>query len=209
MRRTHLPIATPCHENWDAMDRVERGRFCHSCDKQVFDLSSMTEREATGVLQEHAGTKICVRYCHDAGGQIRFRPERPARAAMLAVALAACTPHAPDHQTVGELRAQPVEPTARPEPEPEPEMGKVEVVPPEPEMGAIEVVPPEPEPEPDTELMGDVAAPPMVEVKGEAMPVAPPTDEPCDVGGTPTPPAPTTTLSTPHPSAPPKGMQRL
>jgi hypothetical protein len=94
MRRTHLPIANPCHEDWDAMHPVERGRFCDSCDKSVFDLSSMTEAEASETLREHAGQRICVRYCHDTAGTIRFRPERPMRAAVLALAMAACTPHA-------------------------------------------------------------------------------------------------------------------
>lgn len=98
MRRTHLPIAEPCHEDWDAMDPVERGRFCHGCEKRVFDLSSMTERQAAQVLREHAKERICVRYCHDADGVVRFRPERPMRAAALALALVACAPHAQPQQ---------------------------------------------------------------------------------------------------------------
>lgn len=196
MRRTHLPISSPCHEDWDAMDRVERGRFCGQCDKQVFDLSSMTEREAKGVLAEHAGARICVRYCHGSDGAIRFRPEAPARAAaVLAVALAACTPHEGE-ATMGE-----------PRPVQHEEMGKIEVVTPaepepEPLMGAVEVVPPEPEPKPDAkpqptppiEVKGDVAVPPTAEVMGE---LAPP-DEPCDT----TPPP-----ATPRPAVP--GLQKL
>jgi hypothetical protein len=199
MRRTHLPISSPCHEDWDAMDRVERGRFCGQCDKQVFDLSSMTEREAKGVLAEHAGARICVRYCHESDGAIRFRPEAPARAAaVLAVALAACTPHEgeatmgqprPTVQGVG-VEMGKVAPV-KPEPEPEPE----------PLMGAVEVVPPEPEPKPDPtpprviETKGDVAVPPSVEVMGELAAVP---DEPCDT----TPPP-----ATPRPTVP--GLQKL
>jgi hypothetical protein len=140
MRRLHLPIADPCHENWDAMSPVQRGRFCKSCDKQVFDLSSMTEPEARGVLREHAGGNICVRYCHDTAGNIRFRPAAPARAAALALALAACTPHeapAQRHQVVGEL---------------------VDVTPEAEVLGNMPV-------EPEHELMGDVEAPPDPEAE--------------------------------------------
>jgi hypothetical protein len=148
MRRTHLPIADPCHEDWDAMDPVERGRFCRSCDKQVYDLSSMTEHEARGVLQEHAGENLCVRYCHDSAGNIRFRT-RPARVAALALAMAACTPHDPPQerqQVVGELVVEP----------------HVEV------MGAA---PFEPEIEETLEVeMGDVPAP---EVEEESEPPRP------------------------------------
>jgi hypothetical protein len=191
MRRTHLPISSPCHEDWDAMDRVARGRFCQQCDKQVFDLSSMTEREAEGVLAEHAGARICVRYCHGRDGAIRFRPERPAAVAVLAVALAACTPHETigDRQEVGKIEVQRPRPEPQPEPEPEPLMGAVEVVPPEPV--------PEPTPEPVIETKGDVAVPDKVEVMGE---LAPP-DEPCELTKPrPSPPA-------PQPTAP--GLQKL
>jgi hypothetical protein len=134
MPRIHLPIAEPCHEDWDAMDRVERGRFCRSCDKQVYDLSSMTEHEAREVLSDHAGGNLCVRYCHDGAGNIRFRPARPVRAAVLALAMAACTPH---ERASEEQPRQPV-----------PEEHEVEV------MGGIEEL---------IEEMGDVPAPELEE----------------------------------------------
>lgn len=201
MRRTHLPISSPCHEDWDAMDRVARGRFCGQCDKQVFDLSSMTERDAKDVLREHAGSNICVRYCHDTDGTIRFRAERPARLAVLAVALAACTPHE-GAATMGEARpviqtqddhAMGKIETPRPEPEPEPQ----------PLMGAVEVVPPQPEPDTEpqaqvVETKGDVAVPREVEVMGELAP----SDAPCD----PTPPVPSAPKT---PKTPVPGMQAL
>ncbi len=156
MRTIHLPVAEPCHERWDTMDPEAQGRFCQRCSKSVHDVSSMSEDEAHAFLRERAGTKICVRYAHDAAGNVRFR--RPAALAIAAVALAACTPHdagngtaplsgAPgkridlDHlldldlfeheeQTVGELIAEPMPEPPKPIEPPKP----VEVEPPPPDV---------------------------------------------------------------------------
>lgn len=165
MTSLHLPIASPCHEDWDAMDPSARGRFCHSCAKDVHDLAAMTEREARELLAATAGQRICVRYLADRDGRIRFRPEAAARAAVAGLALAACTPH--DNPTHANLRQQPaiehVVPRVDPEPEVQPTMGEapmVEVEPPRPKMGRISAPPP----------------PVVQHVKGE---IAVP-NEPCD-----------------------------
>ncbi|MGB1276038.1 MAG: hypothetical protein ACPG77_09835, partial [Nannocystaceae bacterium] len=95
-RSLHLPIADPCHENWNGMDPVEGGRFCDSCAKQVHDLTELTEGEARGVLKQFAGQRVCVRYRQAADGSLRFKPgRRLAQAAGVAAALSAgaCTPH--------------------------------------------------------------------------------------------------------------------
>lgn len=221
MRTKHLPIAQPCHEDWDVMDRVERGRFCQVCVKQVYDLSSMTEDEAQELLRVEQGARICVRYRHDDEGRIRFRTPTPvvaetctapprrlawAGAAVVAVALAACTPH--------ERPAVPRQTTVTHVDEAY-EMGKIEgidVVPHAPDpapvverqlKGEIQAIEPPPEPEPVHELLGDVAVEPMPvhERKGDVIAEPPPeagsepetemavlgwaparvgTDEPCD-----------------------------
>ena len=80
MRTLHLPIADPCHEDWDAMDPRERGKFCQRCSKDVHDISSMTEDEAHAFLRERAGTRVCVNYRHDDDGRIHFRA--PGRAVL-------------------------------------------------------------------------------------------------------------------------------
>jgi hypothetical protein len=92
MRTIHLPVAEPCHERWDAMEPAAQGRFCQRCTTAVHDVSGLTEPETAALLAANAGRSICVRYAHDAAGNIRHR--RPAALAMVAVAaLAACTPH--------------------------------------------------------------------------------------------------------------------
>jgi hypothetical protein len=159
MTSLHLPIASPCHEDWDAMDPSARGRFCHSCAKDVHDLAVMTEREARDLLAANAGQRICVRYLADREGRIRFRPEAVARAAVAGLALAACTPH--DNPTHANLRQQPaiehVVPRVDLQPEVRPTMGEAPMVEVEPVR-------------PASPIMGGISAPPppvVQHVKGD------------------------------------------
>ncbi len=192
------------------MDRVERGRFCQSCVKQVYDLSRMTEPQARTVLRDNAGSRICVRYCHDDEGRIRFRSLAPttttcgsprrvawAGAMVMAVAMAACTPHQrPDDaprakpettvtetQVVGEL------PVIEPEPEVQQAKGEIVAIEPEPErelLGDVVAEPPPPPVEPTHAIKGDIAMP-TEEFRAESAkqrigqtPAIDGNDEPCD-----------------------------
>ncbi len=193
------------------MDRVARGRFCQSCVKQVFDLSSMTEGQARGLLQEVEGSRICVRYEHDDGGRIRFREASPTTSsatcasiprrvawvggAIMAATMAACTPHEPIDASRGPVvdSVEVLSPAA------------IETIPhaerPTETKGEIVAIEPprEVEPPPRIErlhqLKGDVAAvPPPMTVKGNMearvpeLDEAAAPDEPCD--GAPSPDAP-------------------
>ncbi|MBK8237384.1 MAG: hypothetical protein IPK74_17715 [Deltaproteobacteria bacterium] len=179
MRTSHLPIAAPCHEDWDAMTPVDRGRFCQSCTKKVHDLTEMTQDEAQALLDARAGERICVRYAHDDHGRIRFRPA--ALAAVAVAALAACTPHAPPESAphdphdpvVGTVASPPSIPTAptppvvAPPPPRDPDVRHV--------MGEAPAI----EPPPPTVVKGKIAAPrpePVHVVKGD---ISVP-NEPCD-----------------------------
>jgi hypothetical protein len=127
------------------MTREERGWHCKLCRKSVYDLSAMTHREAKALLA--AKRDLCVAYDVSDAGDIVFAPEpvvpisrltrfaRPAAAAGIALALAACAPHgedqgpsldAPDHPA--QIESSPVIPQGK-RPEPTPFL-EVEVEPP-------------------------------------------------------------------------------
>jgi len=74
MRKVRLAIA--CDERWDAMRRVEGGRFCDRCEKRVVDFTSMTEREAVIVASLFAPGSLCGRLPRVRDGIPRFREER-------------------------------------------------------------------------------------------------------------------------------------
>jgi hypothetical protein len=75
MNRTELPITRPCQADWNTMTLADRGRFCGECKKVVRELAQMTESEARAVLAAPPTEGLCVRYIHDATGEIIFRPE--------------------------------------------------------------------------------------------------------------------------------------
>lgn len=57
----NIRIASPCRADWNEMLGDERARHCNTCDKQVFNLSSMTRLEAEALIVERAG-ELCARY---------------------------------------------------------------------------------------------------------------------------------------------------
>jgi hypothetical protein len=108
MNSAEIPIARPCTADWSRMTLADRGRFCGACRKVVRELAQMSEREARALLASPPTEGLCVRYVHDATGEILFRRDDivPAgrivrRAAMLALgaalplASAACMGAAP------------------------------------------------------------------------------------------------------------------
>ena len=67
-----IKIASPCHANWAEMTGNERSRFCASCQKNVFNLSAMTARQAADLIREKEG-RLCVRYYLRRDGTILTR----------------------------------------------------------------------------------------------------------------------------------------
>src|SRR4051812_48057196 len=64
MKRFSLTIPEPCHENWDAMTRFEKGRHCASCRKTVIDFSQMSDRQLIEFIKK-AGNHVCGNFYPD------------------------------------------------------------------------------------------------------------------------------------------------
>ena len=53
-----ITIPQPCHENWNKMLPEEKGRFCLSCQKCVYDLTNSTDVQILDISKQK---DICVR----------------------------------------------------------------------------------------------------------------------------------------------------
>jgi hypothetical protein len=60
-------VASPCHASWDAMEGDDKSRFCGQCQKNVYNLSAMTKKEAADLVRNQEG-RLCVRYFKRADG---------------------------------------------------------------------------------------------------------------------------------------------
>lgn len=55
-----MTIPKPCSEHWDAMDEVERGKYCSVCEKVVVDFSTANKQDIITYIK--SGEKICGRF---------------------------------------------------------------------------------------------------------------------------------------------------
>ena len=55
------------------MTLADKGRFCGQCRKVVRELARLSEAEARRLLASPPTEGLCVRYVHDARGEIVFR----------------------------------------------------------------------------------------------------------------------------------------
>lgn len=60
-------VASPCSESWSDMVGDDTARFCLKCEKNVYDLSSMTRPEAEALIEAKEG-QLCVRFYRRADG---------------------------------------------------------------------------------------------------------------------------------------------
>src|SRR5262245_11754447 len=68
-----ISIASPCTADWNQMTGDARRRFCAQCKLHVHDLSGMTAAEATSLLSNAAGGRVCVRLFRRADGTVLTR----------------------------------------------------------------------------------------------------------------------------------------
>jgi hypothetical protein len=52
-------VPEPCHEDWQSMRPDEKGKFCKSCSKPVFDFSNKTDTEVKDILVAYKDQKVC------------------------------------------------------------------------------------------------------------------------------------------------------
>jgi len=68
----NIRVATPCPADWKAMSGDEQVRACGSCNKNVYNLSTLTREEAEALILDKEG-RLCVRYFQRKDGTILLK----------------------------------------------------------------------------------------------------------------------------------------
>lgn len=55
----NIRIAAPCQVSWESMTGDDQVRFCGSCEKNVFDISTLSANAAADLIKEKQGN-ICI-----------------------------------------------------------------------------------------------------------------------------------------------------
>ena len=67
-----IAIASPCEASWEKMTGDDRVRFCGQCQKNVYNLSAMTQHEAEALVRGNNGD-MCVRFYERADGTVMMQ----------------------------------------------------------------------------------------------------------------------------------------
>ena len=82
-----ITLPEPCHEDWDEMTPVERGRFCSRCQKTVIDFTKWTDEALLNFFLKDKN-KTCGRFTtFQLDRNITVPPEPPGMLYRIAIAL--------------------------------------------------------------------------------------------------------------------------
>jgi hypothetical protein len=62
MKKMHISIENPCHEDWQTMTPETQGRFCGACEKTVVDFTTMSDAEILQYFSKPSVEKTCGRF---------------------------------------------------------------------------------------------------------------------------------------------------
>lgn len=65
-----IDVPAPCPKSWDEMIGDDKTRFCENCEKDIYNISAMTRREARKLLFQ-SNEKVCIRLEKDTDGRVR------------------------------------------------------------------------------------------------------------------------------------------
>ena len=64
-KKFQLRVPEPCHENWNKMTPVDKGRFCDSCQKAVVDFTGMSDAQLIAYFKKPSAGSVCGRFYND------------------------------------------------------------------------------------------------------------------------------------------------
>ena len=64
-KKLQLQVPEPCHESWDKMTPVDKGRFCDSCQKAVVDFTGMSDMQLVAFFKKPSTGSLCGRFSND------------------------------------------------------------------------------------------------------------------------------------------------